>query len=78
MTRRIYRAEVFPDETTITNERCYIARHPDLEGCMAQGDTPEEALDNLEQTCAEWLLALKEDGLPIPEPKLPYSIAIWG
>lgn len=45
---------VAPDVTT-DGEPCYMASHPDLEGCMAHGDTPEEALNNLREATALYL-----------------------
>ncbi len=46
----------------------YFACHPDLEGCMSQGDTAEEALTNLDSARAAWIETRLEDGLPVPEP----------
>ncbi len=42
-----YSTVVVPDVTT-DGEFCYMAYHPELEGCMPHGDTPEEALHNLD------------------------------
>jgi predicted RNase H-like HicB family nuclease len=47
----------------------YIADLPDLEACSAFGETPEEALAELEQARAAWLEAAKAAGKPIPEPR---------
>jgi predicted RNase H-like HicB family nuclease len=44
----------------------YSADHPDLEGCIAQGDTAEEAIANLDVARELWLETRLEDGLPIP------------
>jgi antitoxin HicB len=46
----------------------YFVRHPDLDGCMAQGSTVEEALSNLEGAREIWIAARLEDDLPVPEP----------
>lgn len=43
-----YSTVVVPDMTT-DDELCYMAYHPELEGCMTHGDTPEEALSNLHE-----------------------------
>lgn len=42
---------------------------PELPGCMADGETPVEALENAERVISEWLEAAKEIGRDIPEPK---------
>ena len=47
----------------------YIADIPDLAGCSAFGDTPEEALGEVEQAKAAWLEAARETGRPVPEPR---------
>ncbi len=47
----------------------YIADIPDLDSCSAFGDTPEEALSEVERAKAAWLAAAKEAGKPIPPPR---------
>ncbi len=47
----------------------YIADIPDLESCSAFGDTPEEALAEVEKAKAAWLEAAKETGKIIPPPR---------
>ena len=47
---------------------CYIAYHPELPGCMAQGDTPQEARAELESVCPEWIAHLEQDGSSAPAP----------
>lgn len=41
---------------------------PDLPGCVAVGETKEEALHLIGEAVELHLEALREDGLPIPEP----------
>lgn len=48
---------------------CYVADIPDLEACSAFGDTPEEALTQVEQARKVWLEAARELGKPIPDPR---------
>ena len=47
----------------------YIADIPDLEACSAFGETPTEALAQLEIAKSAWLEAARSEGKPIPEPK---------
>lgn len=42
---------------------------PELSGCMADGQTPEEALINAERVIAEWIETAEELGRDIPQPK---------
>jgi antitoxin HicB len=46
----------------------YTALHPDLEGCVAVGETREEALANLEEARRLWLETAYEHGDEIPLP----------
>jgi predicted RNase H-like HicB family nuclease len=47
----------------------FIAEMPELPGCMADGTTPREALENTERIAAEWLETASKLGRPIPQPK---------
>lgn len=47
----------------------YIADIPDLKSCSACGETPEEALRQVEIAKAVWLEAAQAAGKPIPTPK---------
>ena len=49
-------------------ENNYSAYSPDLPGCVATGDTKEEALRLMREAIDLHIRALREDGLPIPEP----------
>jgi len=46
----------------------WTATLPDLQGCMAVGETPQEALDLIQDAKHSWISASIEKGLPIPEP----------
>lgn len=50
-------------------DQAFIAEVPELPGCIADGDTYEEALGNAEVVIKEWLETARELGRPIPEPK---------
>ena len=63
-----YSTIVVPDVTT-DNEPCFMANHPELEGCMSHGSTPEEALNNLREVTQLYLSMLQEKGLEIPSPR---------
>jgi len=53
----------------------YIADIPDLEACSAFGDTPQEALEQVQIAKSAWLKAARAEGKPIPKPK--YRPAIY-
>jgi predicted RNase H-like HicB family nuclease len=47
----------------------WVADVPDLQSCSAFGDTPAEALSEVEQAIKAWLAVAREGALPIPEPR---------
>ena len=51
------------------DDECYIAAVPELTGCMADGETQEDALKNVQTVIAEWIETARELGRDIPEPK---------
>ena len=50
-------------------DESFIAEVPELAGCMADGKTYHEALDNVQVIIAEWLETARSLGREIPEPK---------
>lgn len=50
-------------------DSAFIAEVPELPGCMAHGNSQEEALTNANEAIGLWLETAKEFGDPIPEPK---------
>ncbi len=53
----------------------YLATVPDLPGCMSDGETPEEALKNVQDAIASWIEAAKEWKQDIPKPSPPLARA---
>ena len=47
----------------------YVADIPDLRFCSACGDTPEEAVHEVQIAKTAWLEVAKKRGKPIPKPK---------
>ena len=47
----------------------FIAEVPELAGCMADGATHYEALQNAEKVIEEWIETAKNIGRPIPSPR---------
>jgi predicted RNase H-like HicB family nuclease len=48
----------------------YLATVPDLPGCMSDGETPEEALKNVQEAVTTWIEAAKEWKMEIPKPPM--------
>ena len=47
----------------------WIAECPSLPGCISQGKSKEQAIDNIKGAIAGYVAALEEDNLPVPEEK---------
>ena len=46
----------------------WVARIVELPFCLIHGNTPEEALKEIEEVKLDWIQSNLEDGRPIPEP----------
>ena len=49
-------------------DRCYVTEVPELSGCMADGDSYQDAIANTEIVIAEWIETAQALGREIPEP----------
>ena len=51
----------------------YLVTFPDLPGCIADGDTVEEAISEARDAFAAWMAAVQEDKgkIPVPKHRLP-------
>ena len=50
------------------DDECYVADIPDLTFCSAFGETPEEALGNVEKAKKAWIETAISEGKEIPAP----------
>jgi antitoxin HicB len=58
-----YRVIVEPDEDGV-----YVAEVPALPGCISQGRTRAEAIENIKEAISVYLESLDAHGEPIPPP----------
>ena len=61
----IYPFSVFQNE--VENHFFWVAKSSSLKGCVGQGDTIAEAIEELENNEQEWLESAREFNIPIPE-----------
>ncbi len=66
-----YHINIFYSE----DDECYVADIPDLRFCSAFGDTPEQALTEVQIAKEAWLDVAREKNDQIPEPR--YRPAIY-
>ncbi|HBA49570.1 MAG TPA: type II toxin-antitoxin system HicB family antitoxin [Lachnospiraceae bacterium] len=57
-------------------DNIYVASVPELPGCMAHGETKEEALKEIELARELWIETALEDGETIPEPHLFNAMSV--
>ncbi|MEH1766456.1 type II toxin-antitoxin system HicB family antitoxin [Nostoc sp.] len=50
-------------------DQAFIAEVPELSGCAADGNSYQEALQNVELVVQEWIETAKDLGRPVPEPR---------
>jgi predicted RNase H-like HicB family nuclease len=50
-------------------DNAYLAEVPELPGCMADGESYQQALANAETVIREWVETARELGRPVPEPR---------
>ena len=57
------------------DDQRFIVEVPELPGCMADGESYQDAVKNAEQIIHEWIETAQALGRPIPEPlgKLMYA-----
>jgi len=50
-------------------DQSFVVEVPELPGCMADGETYEQAVETAQQIIHEWVETARELGRPIPEPR---------
>ncbi|HPJ29974.1 MAG TPA: type II toxin-antitoxin system HicB family antitoxin [Methanothrix sp.] len=48
----------------------WVAECPSLHGCISQGRSRGEAIENIKEAIEAYTAALTEDGIPVPEDRL--------
>jgi predicted RNase H-like HicB family nuclease len=56
----------------------WVCDHPSLPGCMAQGESPDEALADLDEARELYLSAMEKHGLPVPPGEGKITVHIQG
>jgi predicted RNase H-like HicB family nuclease len=47
----------------------WVSECPSLPGCVSQGETKAQAIENMREAIAGYVAALAQDHLPVPEEK---------
>jgi predicted RNase H-like HicB family nuclease len=62
---------LYPDE-----DGYIIAEVPSLPGCLSQGETREEALQNIQEAIALHIEVLQERGQPVPDDQVEVAAVV--
>ncbi|MCY3550640.1 MAG: type II toxin-antitoxin system HicB family antitoxin [Candidatus Poribacteria bacterium] len=54
----------------------WVAECPSLPGCISQAETKQEVVSNIREAIEGYIVALKEDGLSVPEEHLEALLAV--
>jgi predicted RNase H-like HicB family nuclease len=73
LAARPYTVRILRDDS-ISDEPLFLALNPELEGCMAQGETPEQAEDNLAEFRVDYIEHLLTHNLQVPYPASMASV----
>jgi predicted RNase H-like HicB family nuclease len=68
MTARDYLNKPYERRLTPDEDGGYVATIQEFPGLVAEGETAEEAISNLESAAESWIEAVLESGQEIPEP----------
>jgi len=54
----------------------FVIMCPSLPGCISQGKTREEAIENIKEAIELYIETLQEENMPIPENKIGISVVM--
>jgi predicted RNase H-like HicB family nuclease len=52
----------------------WVAECPSLPGCVSQGKTKTEAIDNIREAIEGWIESAKSNNLPIPDENFDLQV----
>jgi predicted RNase H-like HicB family nuclease len=62
---------IYPGE-----DGCFVAEVPSLPGCISQGKSKEEALQNIREAIRIHISALQDDNISVPEEHFDVLVAV--
>lgn len=54
----------------------WVAECPSLPGCISQGKTKAEAIENIREAIVGWIETAKSHGQPIPDDRLETLVVV--
>ncbi len=65
-------AIIYPDR----EDEGWVAEVPSLPGCISQGKTKEEALENIREAIATWVEGARAVGMPVPDDTFDVQVCV--
>ncbi len=56
----------------------WVVECPSLPGCISQGKTRDEAIENIKEAIQAYIESLEMEGEPVPEDPLDASLVVVG
>ena len=63
---------LYPDHEDVG----WIAEVPSLPGCLSQGETKEEAVENIRDAIDTWIQGAREVGINVPEETFEKEVCV--
>ncbi len=54
----------------------YVAEVPSLPGCISQGETKEEAIENIREAIETWIEGSQAVGTPVPDDTFDVHVCV--
>ena len=54
----------------------WVVECPSLPGCISQGLTKKEAINNIKKAIEEYIASLEDDGMPVPEDRFEAEVLV--
>lgn len=54
----------------------WVVECPSLPGCISQGLTKKEAINNIKKAIEEYIASLEDDGMAVPEDRLEAEVLV--
>jgi predicted RNase H-like HicB family nuclease len=54
----------------------YVAECPSLPGCVSQGKTKEEVIENIKEAIEGYILTLQDDHIPVPAERFDSMMVV--
>jgi predicted RNase H-like HicB family nuclease len=72
MVRTMRQVILYPDH----EDGGWVAEVPSLPGCISQGETREDALNNVRDAIETWIDGARQTGMDVPDDSLELQVCV--